>query len=348
LNRELKNATIYSKVVDDSIERYVAIINVDKKFDFIDDELLYDKLVQAIQKSLYQKVKLALKQCPELTAWVDKSGWTLLHYAAQQSEVEIARLIINTKSPPISFTLGGKLLSASSDCDVHAVDGSGVSALHLAASENRYAICALLLDRGANVNAKCSENTTPLHSAAATGSVKLCTMLLDRGAILSARCDDFNATPFHVAVAWGKAAVASLFIQRGANVHEKMADGRSPLYLAVAYFALGKAPRKSIRLCRLLLNQGAEMGSLVSLDDRSPFKAAAMSGDQDLCDLFLQHGALIGDWDPQQSAFSASVTALLAAEKDRQENALTRYFKNARDSDEETGDETDEDEEVQS
>ncbi|KAF8459291.1 ankyrin repeat-containing domain protein, partial [Kalaharituber pfeilii] len=57
------------------------------------------------------------------------------------------------------------------------------SPLHLAAFNRHEAICKLLLDQGADVDAKCRENApTPLHHAISAGSEAIVKLLLGHGA----------------------------------------------------------------------------------------------------------------------------------------------------------------------
>ena len=56
------------------------------------------------------------------------------------------------------------------------------TALHLAAAGGFRSCVALLLSRGANVNAKKYDNATPLHCACEIGNLGIITLLLNHGA----------------------------------------------------------------------------------------------------------------------------------------------------------------------
>jgi len=56
--------------------------------------------------------------------------------------------------------------------------------------DSRKAVVALLLDKGADVNAKGRENSTPLHMAAAMGHKDVVALLLDKGADVNAKDND--------------------------------------------------------------------------------------------------------------------------------------------------------------
>src|SRR5215472_9044562 len=59
-------------------------------------------------------------------------------------------------------------------------------ALHSAAEANRAGIIQVLLDLGADVNARGFNNWTPLHTAAWNGAPEAAEVLIDRGADLEA------------------------------------------------------------------------------------------------------------------------------------------------------------------
>ena len=324
LSGEHGNATICIVVGDDSVERIKVVFNVKYK---------YNNFIKAIGNDHCSigEVRSILRENPDFAAWVTDCGWTALHEAARRGKPNFARMILDTYGSSISLTLGGRVLTARTECDVHAIDNSGYSALHMAARAGCHDTCAFLLERGAFVNANSFNNSTPLHLAAEKGSLRLCAMLLDRGAKLSAHRDD-NASPLHIAIRYGNFDAASLFIRRGANVNERTDDSQSSLYLAVHYTYLNshcKTPDEIINLFKLLLDHGADPGSLGGPENSSPFRLAAIRDIDYLCELFLQYDAAIGDWDPKHSEFSASVTDVLTVDA----NALTHYFRNAVDGD---------------
>lgn len=81
------------------------------------------------------------------------------------------------------------------------------------------------------VNTRDSRDTTVLMYAAAYGSLETLTMLLDSGANVNAR-NAFDSTALHWAAA--DARRASLLIARGANVNARTKLGRTPLMIAAA------------------------------------------------------------------------------------------------------------------
>ncbi|HUY92973.1 MAG TPA: ankyrin repeat domain-containing protein [Pirellulales bacterium] len=119
--------------------------------------------------------------------------------------------------------LDRKLLQAAFDDDIRAAkaalkDGArvwargedGEQALHEAVGGNDVSFVKMLLDAGADVNAKDHYDNTPLHDAAvASNKGDVAKILIDAGAKLTAR-NKHGKTPLDDAVAHGKSEVAKV------------------------------------------------------------------------------------------------------------------------------------------
>ena len=111
---------------------------------------------------------------------------------------------------------------------INALDG-GETALHLASERGHTAAMSLLLDRGADVDARNVDGWRPLHSAAqGEHSAEAVALLLCRGA-------DFEATtkaavtPLHVCAFNGRLAAAKALCSRGASPHVVDEHGFEPI-----------------------------------------------------------------------------------------------------------------------
>jgi ankyrin repeat protein len=89
-----------------------------------------------------------------------------------------------------------------------------------------------LLARGAGVNARNSTGATPLHDAALAGNADLARLLIEKGAQVDARDGESGATPLHHAASWGRAAVVRLLLEKGADPTLRNKSGKTPLDLA--------------------------------------------------------------------------------------------------------------------
>jgi ankyrin repeat protein len=115
--------------------------------------------------------------------------------------------------------------------DVNARGEGGVTALHLAAEAGHEDIVRFLVDHGADLHAETAGGWTALHAAAASGSTDVVLALLNAGADPNAR-DARGQTPLHMAAYWGRYGATSALASHGADVDLPDADGRTPGQLA--------------------------------------------------------------------------------------------------------------------
>jgi len=149
------------------------------------------------------------------------------------------------------------------------LDGSGMTALHLAVERGNAELAAFLIDKGADIDARDREGAGPLHYAAAIGHLAVAALLVEKGAQVSAS-DDGSAQPIHEAAMSGNVAVARLLLDHGADPN--YADdvlGWTPLYYAEYY------DRRE--MVDFLLSRGATL-SVSDLFGRAP-KNAGCAGD---------------------------------------------------------------------
>lgn len=154
-------------------------------------------------------------------------GYTALMFAAQDGDLESAKL----------------LLAAGADPKDAGPDGS--SAVVIAAHTGQDAVAKLLLDAGADANAAGS-GYTALHVAAMRGDLTLINALLDHGAdpnarqlkgsptqrVASGHALDVRltgATPYMLAVHLSQLEAMKVLVRRGADPSIPLQDGRTPL-----------------------------------------------------------------------------------------------------------------------
>ena len=113
-------------------------------------------------------------------------------------------------------------------------DENGKTPLHIAATHKNTSMVQLLLEKGADVNAKDNLKRTALHDASRNKRI--------RGIVL--RYINFNAEDSHTTV--------QLLLNSGADVNVKDKDGETPLHYVVA---IGDESR-----VHLLLEAGADPG----------------------------------------------------------------------------------------
>ena len=105
-------------------------------------------------------------------------------------------------------------LWTSTALDVNAVNGSGETPLMMAALRGDFDWAQRLIDRGAKVH---KDGWSPLHYAATGPEPKIVALLLDRGAPIDAPSPN-RSTPLMMAARYGAEANVDLLLARGADL----------------------------------------------------------------------------------------------------------------------------------
>ena len=116
---------------------------------------------------------------------------------------------------------------------VNAFATDGFYPLGLAAYFGHRAIVELLLKNGADVEmvARNGQKVTALHAGASRGGAAIVKMLLEVGADPNAK-QERGFVPLHSAAANGNAEVVELLLKHGANAQVKAEDGKTPADMA--------------------------------------------------------------------------------------------------------------------
>ena len=84
------------------------------------------------------------------------------------------------------------------------------------------------LRQGADPTARAERGHTPLHAAALEGHAEVVGLLIDAGADVNARTSGTKTTPLHSAAGGGHAEVARLLLEHGADPGAKTVEGIPP------------------------------------------------------------------------------------------------------------------------
>ena len=114
------------------------------------------------------------------------------------------------------------------------LSSDGWTPLHLAAFFGKTDAARLLLNKGAIVNARSTNqmHNMPLHAAAAGRHTEVAKLLIDHGAPVDAR-QHGGWSPLHAAAQNGDLELAKILVAAGADVNARAENNQMPLDLAL-------------------------------------------------------------------------------------------------------------------
>lgn len=212
-----------------------------------------------------------------------------LHMALEMGQAEVTEILAEREAELDVFTLAGlgrikELTELLDDRPALArtTHLKGITPLHYAAVGEHEATVRLLLQRGADINAKGTVyEQTPLRW---TQSADIAKILLSRGADPNAE-DMSGGTPLHYVASWDHRDMVKVLIHNRARVDARDKKGRTPIF----------APcRRGYRdVVALLLSEGADP-NVADESGRTPLHEAARWGADEIVELLLAKGARVG------------------------------------------------------
>ena len=235
----------------------------------------------------------------------DKNYETPLHLTCYSPEPKLVQMLLNCGA------------------NVNAADNLGRTPLHRMFLEAKYysdeeffVVARLLVERGADVNARDKDLASPLHLVSYFPKVKLVQLLLDYGANVNAE-DIQSRTPLlRLLGAKGFSdedcfSVAQFLVEHGADVNASDEDRVTPLHLA-SYFL-------ELKLVRMLLDHGANVNA-EDCRGRTPFHRVLEDKDDPdedrlgVSQLLAEHGAEVNKPDNDREASLHLSSRLLSLE----------------------------------
>ena len=198
--------------------------------------------------------------CPE------KPGAVPLYHAARLGFHGLAEHLISEHPEHVNAARGG----------------SESTPMHVAASAGHPDILSLLLEHGADIDARTRGGDTPLIEASTNGKVEAVQFLLDHGADINAQDSD-GFTSLFSAVNHGNLELIRMLLERGArpNVPHK-STGWTPLHRAVY--------DKKTQAVRLLLDHGADVNAR-DKSGQTPSQLASIFDYHEFREVLADYGA---------------------------------------------------------
>jgi ankyrin repeat protein len=215
---------------------------------------------------------------------IDMRALRAILSAAQSGKLSEVSTLLD-KRPDLIDVMGGSLKKA--------------TALHLAALHNQHAVVRLLIERGADLDARdFPDNATPLHFAAFQGDLEMVRLVVEAGADVDGKGDDYEIGILGWATCFQKIRedVADYLLANGATLN---------LWAAIA---LDRADDVRAMITR----QPALLGARMSRNQhrRTPLHHAAAKNRPRIVQLLLELGA-----DPRVTD-ATGATALTAASQE--------------------------------
>ncbi len=210
-----------------------------------------DDLITAVIRNSDVAVREQINKAGNINARNAKGQTALTLAIHQQSEKAIPILL---QSPKI---------------DISATNAAGESPLMLAIFTEQYDLARTLIKRGAAIN---KTGWTPLHYAATKGNLDMIRLLLDKDAYIDSASPN-ETTPLMMAAQFGNESAVLLLLQKGADPW-----ARNQLHLTAIDFARKGGNAASIRYIQTAQSRRKPVYNAQPLKPLSPASAAELKG----------------------------------------------------------------------
>jgi ankyrin repeat protein len=156
--------------------------------------------------------------------------------------------------------------------------------LHNAAYGRSLEIIKILVENGADINAKNEEGGTPFHFAAYTASMEIIKYFVEEKKVNINQADKEGKKPIHYSAFKGSVPAVKYLVDHGANANAKDFDSATPLHKA--------ASCGSLALVKYLVeSQGADVNAIEKRHGFTPIHWAAWSKSLDMVKYLIGSGS---------------------------------------------------------
>jgi ankyrin repeat protein len=183
-------------------------------------------------------LNMLLDRGPDINEF-DSDGIAALHHAVLNGESASVQLLLD---------LGANSNAISDDpCQK-------IAPLHLISQIHDEQIIKLLLNRGADLEARDYSGRTPLYASCQSGVVENVRLLIEMGADIWVK-DDKGGTLLHMAVDSGSESMVRPFLHKGQDFQAKKKAGKTLLH----QIACSIVPKDGMAIFRLLISLGVDI-----------------------------------------------------------------------------------------
>ena len=177
--------------------------------------------------------------------------------------------------------MSGRLLLTAGSAGINSKDRNNETPLYVAVQQDHRVLIRMLLEHGADVNAKTGFYGNALQAAIMRGHNENVLLLINNGADIHAQCG-YYGTALQAASRHGLKGIVELLLRQGANVNAAGGNFGNALQAACRY--------DEKEIVEMLLRNGANVNAQGGLYG-SALQVAAYAGHKELVKLLLEHGA---------------------------------------------------------
>ena len=203
--------------------------NLDTNAKLTKQNLKTEEFFEYIQQRNTDKIKEYFSN-PEYKVWQlkDENGYTILHKAVFNGDIDITTLIINEVKKRLGMSSKDSLPKF-----INEKTNEGMTALHYAAYKGNIPLLQFLITSGASVDAVTNLGKNVIHMAAEGNQPSMMIYLISKEHQSSQSVDENGSTPLHWACYSGAEESVNFLLNLDVNIDAQDKEKLTPLHLAV-------------------------------------------------------------------------------------------------------------------